>query len=163
MPSLVKSDYRVLSLPRQGVGLLALLLICLFFWSAAGASLPDKKQLDWLETFLKEYSEAAGSMCQDGKYFGCEVADSAQAALQALKTARAECKSGNKSSCDRVARIVPQIAAQTADVCPEFQLKDCPKVPGLTSGPEDSSTGPPAGYFEYQGEQLPGYVPSTQR
>ena len=102
-------------------------------------------------------------MCEDGKDLGYEVADGAQAALQALKTARAECKSGNKSSCDRVARMVPQIAAQTTDVCPEFQLKDCPKVPARTAGPEDNSTRPPAGYFEYQGEQLPGYVPSTHR
>ena len=116
---------------------------------------------DWLETFLKEYSEAAGSMCQDGKYVGCEVAEGAQGALQALKTARAECKSGNKSSCDRVARMVPQIAAQTTDVCPVFQLKDCPKVPVLTGGPEDNSTTPPPGYFDYQGQELPGYVPST--
>jgi hypothetical protein len=162
MPSLAESDHWILSLPRPA-GLLALLLICLFFWPAAGASLPDKKQLDWLETFLKEYSEAAGSMCQDGKYVGCEVADGAQGALQALKTARAECKSGNKSSCDRVARMVPQIAAQTTDVCPVFQLKDCPKVPVLTGGLEDDSTRPPPGYFEYQGEQLPGYVPSTHR
>ena len=162
MPSLAKSDYRILSLPRPA-GLLALLLMCLFFWPAAGASLPDKKQLDWLETFLKEYSEAAGSMCQDGKYVGCELADGAQGALQALKTARAECKSGNKSSCDRVAQMVPQIAAQTTDVCPVFQLKDCPKVPVLTGGPEDDSTRPPPGYFDYQGEQLPGYVPSTHR
>jgi hypothetical protein len=44
-------------------GLLAFLSICLSMWPVAAADLPGKKRLDWLETFLKEYSEAAHSMC----------------------------------------------------------------------------------------------------
>src|SRR6202022_3304141 len=109
----------------------------------------------WLETFLKEYSEAAHSMCQGGKYLGCEVADGAQVALDSLKAARQECSNGNQASCDRIAEMAPQIAAQTTNVCLQFPLKDCPKQPALTPGAESDNTQPPAGYYYYQGEQLP--------
>jgi len=145
-------------------GLLAFLSICLSMWPVAAADLPGKKRLDWLETFLKEYSEAAHSMCQGGQYLGCEVADSAQVALHSLKAARQECSNGNQASCDRIAEMAPQIAAQTTGVCLQFPLKDCPKQPALTPGAESDmpQTPAPAGYYDYQGEQVPGYVPSTQ-
>jgi hypothetical protein len=141
----------------------AFLLVCLAIWPATSAGTLDKKQLDWLETFLKEYSDAADAMCQDGKYIGCEVADGARLALQTFKDARQGCRSGNQKSCDRVMQMAPRIADQTTDVCPQFQLKDCPKSPELIPNDEGQPPAPAAGYYDYQGEQLPGYVPSTHR
>jgi hypothetical protein len=162
MLSHTKHYYDRFSLCARIAGMIAFVSICLSIWPAAAASLPGKKRLDWLEAILKEYSEAAHSMCQGGEFLGCEVADGALGALQTLKGARRECSDGNQTSCDQVAHMAPQIAAQTTDVCLQFKLKDCPKQPALVSDSESETAPPPAGYFDYQGEQLPGYVPSTQ-
>ena len=163
MLSHTKHPYDRFSLRSRIAGMLAFVSICLSLWPAGAATLPGKKRLDWLETFLKEYSEAAHSMCQGGKYLGCEIADGAQIALQTLKDARRQCGDGNQASCDQIAEMAPQIAAQTTDVCLQFKLKDCPKQPTLASDAEmEGGAQPPPGYYDYQGEQLPGYVPSTQ-
>ena len=112
---------------QQGFALITVLFAVLILATIAASIMATGRTESRLSRTVKEYSEAAHSMCQGGKYLGCEIADGAQIALQTLKDARRQCGDGNQASCDQIAEMAPQIAAQTTDVC-SIQIEGLPKA-----------------------------------